>query len=171
MVDAQFTIELQGLESTLRDLQHFQRDIRKLTSGELRRDSKAIATAALPVVRRLVAGGRAPQSRKMADTIRAKSDRMPMVVVGAVNPRLSGFKRGGQAARQKGSLAWGVEKGPAGGPRGLPGRRRNVYKIPRSSRGYALGPGMPRIADAVVPAYADALEAAMKRAGLHTGTV
>lgn len=163
---AAFTIELQGLESVLADLQYFSRDVKRLVNGELRRESKMIATAALPVIRGLVARGRPPQSEKMADTVRARYDRVPMVAVGAVNPRLSGFRsRRPTSARAKGSLAWGVEKGPAGGPRTRP---RNVYGVPRSSRGYALGPGSARIADAVVPAYARALEAAMDRAGLYT---
>jgi hypothetical protein len=163
-MSSDFSIELQGLDSLLDDLKHFQADIRKLVNGELRRESKEIATAALPTVRRLVAAGRTPQSRKMADTARAKSDRMPIVRIGAVNPKLSGFRRGSNSDRMRGSLAWGVEKGPAGGPRGR--LRSNVYGVPRSSGGYVIGPHVGTIADAVVPAYADALERAMHNAGL-----
>ena len=163
---AAFTVELDGLESVLADLAHFQKDVKRLVNGELRREARDIARAALPVVRAVVAAGPAPQAGKMADTARAKSDRIPAIAVGAVNPRLSGFRRGPRAARNKGSLAWGVEKGPAGGPRRAP---RNVYGgLARSGRGHAIGPGTARIADAVVPAYADALEAAMDRAGLST---
>ena len=163
--DARFSIELDGLDELLSNIGGFEKDVRRLVNGQLRRESRAIAQAALPLVRRLVAAGPAPQSKKMADTVRAKSDRMPMVVLGAVNPRLSGFRRGPRAARNKGSLAWGVEKGPAGGPREAP---RNVYGIARRSRGYVIGPNIDRIGDAVIPAYADALLAGMKRAHLDT---
>lgn len=157
---------LDGLDKVLRDLQSFQRDVKRLVNGELRRESKAIADSAVPLVKRLVASGPAPQSRKMADTVRARSDRTPLVIVGAVNPKLSGFNRGAKAARQKGSLAWGVERGPRGGPQGR--ARSNVYGVGRRERGYKLQPNMDRIADAVVPAYADALAAAMERADLYT---
>lgn len=165
---AAFVIDLQGLESVLQDIQYLDADIRRLVNKPLRQDAKRIAETARPLVESLVRRGPAPQSRAMAATVRARADRMPVIAVGAVNPRLSGFKRGGQARRYKGSIAWGVEKGPAGGPRrhsrGGPRRRSNVYRIARSSRGYVIGPNMERIADAVVPAYADVLVSAMDRA-------
>ena len=80
--DARFSIELDGLDELLSNIGSFEKDVRRLVNGQLRRESREIAQAALPLVRRLVAAGPAPQSKKMADTVRAKSDRMPMIVLG-----------------------------------------------------------------------------------------
>jgi hypothetical protein len=94
---------------------------------------------------------------------------MPIVRVGAVNPKLSGFKGGRrnrvqrqrniEPSRWKGSLAWGAEFGPH------PSSRRNVYGRPRSSGGYVLGPRMGELADKLAPMYMPLLAAAMEAAG------
>lgn len=54
---------------------------------------------------------------RMADTARAMNDRLPVVKVGAVNPKVSGFKRTAVGDRKyaRGQLAWGSEKGSKGG--------------------------------------------------------
>ena len=124
-------------------------------------------------MRRYVASAPAPQAAAFVATLRAKSDRKIMIVLGATNPRLSGFRRTRPAARKraKGSLAWGVELGPAGGPRTGPRgghrHRSNVYGgIGRRSytSGYVFGSHMDEIGDAVAPAYMDALARAVEKA-------
>ena len=60
---------------------------------ELRAAAKPIAQSLLPEVAEAVRQSRAPQADRMAATLRVHSDRVPVVVIGKVNPKLSGFKR------------------------------------------------------------------------------
>lgn len=166
-----FAVRIEGVDGVLRDLRNLDRDIQALVSKPLRRDARAIGDAALPLVRRLTAAAPAPQSDKMAATVRAKTDRKIVIVLGAVNPKLSGFKaRSAGSKRAKGSLAWGVELGPKGGPRrhsrGGPRRRSNVYRVSRVglTGGYVFGRHQREIGDAVAPAYMQALERAVEAA-------
>jgi hypothetical protein len=157
---ATLVLQANGVDTILADIQFFDAAVKRLVNGQLRRASKQIAAAALPVVRSAVAGSPVPQAGAMAATARAKSDRRPVVVVGAVNPKLSGWRRGGNP-RWKGSLAFGAELGgkqawrvhkPGGGTY----VRGNIYRAGRSS-GYGIGRNTARIADAIVPAYYQAL--------------
>ena len=90
----------------------------KDVNKELRQHSKLIAGDLAPAVSQAVAKSRAPQAAALAKTVRVHSDRVPVVVVGKVNPRFaSGFRRGGDSKRRRGALALGVVSGPAGGKR------------------------------------------------------
>jgi hypothetical protein len=72
------------------------------------------------------------------------SDRVPVVVVGKVNPRSakSQFRRAGQSAQQskmrRGALAHGVVYGPRGGRRSTP-VSENYYGIRRDDSGGPVG--------------------------------
>ena len=116
----------------------------KDVNRQLRKAARGIASDLLvPMVRDAVAASGAPQAAAMADTVRPHSDRVPVVVVGKVNPRFaSGFtRRGGTAAQSKarrGSLARGVVAGPLGGRRDT-GADENYYRIPRDPSWGALG--------------------------------
>ena len=86
--------------------------------------------------------------RSVSATTRAKRDRMVVVQVGAVNPRLSGFGRRKSGNKWwRGSLAWGVEKG------NYPGTR-DEYGIGRSSGGFGIGRRLDVITDKAADEYA-----------------
>lgn len=101
---------------------------------ELRAAAKPIAAAVLPELAQAVRRSQAPQAHKIAATLRVKSDRVPVISIGAVNPRLSGFRRGAAAKRNRGSIAHGVVYGPLGGRRDTP-PAENYYRIGRDPRG------------------------------------
>ena len=66
-------------------------------------------------------------------------DRVPVVVVGKVNPRFkSGGLRGGDSRRRRGALALGVVSGPAGGKRSTKAAE-NYYHVPRTTNWGHLG--------------------------------
>jgi hypothetical protein len=153
---------------------------------EMRAAAKKIAADVLiPQMKRTARSSPVPIARAMAETARAKSDRLIMVQVGAVNPPLSGFKRGVGAKRAKGrtggrmrdassrtfrtTLAWGSEFGPLGGRRqpsrgsNVPGGPVNHYRVPRKESGYWV---LPAVEDVMVKAqdlWDDALNAVIDR--------
>lgn len=132
----------------------------RMAKSEMRGMAKALAEqTATAIVRPLVHSSPAPQAHKIAETIRPKSDKLVIIRIGAVNPKLSGWRRG-SGTRHKGSLAWGVEKGPH------PSAKKNVYRVPRNEGGYAIGPNLDRIAAYVQPKYADIVKVAFDIAGV-----
>ena len=115
------------------------RDINK----ELRQHSKVIAADIAPLVSAAVARSGAPQSAAMAATVRPHSDRVPVVVVGKVNPRFSSrFTRpGSDSKRRRGAMALGVVSGPRGGKRSTRAHE-NYYHRPRDPSWGSLGKAM-----------------------------
>ena len=163
-----YSVKVEGLDTCLRVLTKAGAQLHdldtsqvRLANSQLRAEAKTLAdTFGKDVIAPLVADHGGPQGPKLADTIRPKADRLPIVRIGAVNPKLSGFKsRRGGSARHKGSLAWGVEFGPH------PASTRNVYGRPRSDGGYVLGPRMDRLAEQLAPLYVPMLAAAFETAG------
>ena len=112
-------------------------------SKEMRRASKSIAQQL--VVPAVHAAAKTPFERAMAQTARAKSDRIVVVKLGTVNPKLSGYKRGTNP-RVRSALAFGAEYGPRKGyTRGKTGTyAHNPYGRGRNPQGYFLGPGVLR---------------------------
>jgi hypothetical protein len=104
-------------------------DLNPVTKN-LRRYTRILANDTLiPGLKRGAAASGVPIAPAMADTIKAKADRIVTVRVGAVNPKLSGFRSGvgavkaAQLATRKGghskssqsyrtTLAWGSDRGP-----------------------------------------------------------
>lgn len=146
---------------------------RTVANRELRDAAGEIARDLLiPQMKRTARSSPVPIARAMAETARAKRDRLIAVQVGGVNPPLSGFKRGVGAKRARGrstssgrdstsrtyrtTLAWGSEFGPKGG-RTKPSRGNNIpsgavnhYKVPRNERGYWV---LPAVEDIRVKAW------------------
>lgn len=111
----------------------------KDVNRELRVVSKKIAAEVRPEVVSAVRQSRAPQAFPMADTTRVKSDRIPVLSVGAVNPKFARhtFRRpSGSAKLRRGAMAHGVVYGTKGGRRKGGG---DYYKIGRDESGGALG--------------------------------
>lgn len=156
---------------------------RTAANREMRQAAKGIAQDLLiPQIKRTARSSPVKISRAMAETARAKSDRMVMVQVGGVNPALRGFRRGigqtradkqgRQTSSKRGAtsrtfrttLAWGSEFGPKGG-RAKPSRGNNVpsgpvnhYKVPRNERGYYVLPAVENVMVKVQDHWDDALE-------------
>jgi len=122
-------LQVTGLEALVKELKG---PLFKDPNRELRQFSKLIAQDMLPQVRAAVAASGAHQARQLAATARVHSDRVPVVVVGKVNPKFaSGFtRRGSDSKRRRGALALGVVAGPKGGQRRT-SAHENYYGIPR----------------------------------------
>lgn len=107
---------------------------------ELRKQVKVMSDRVIiPALRRQALATGDPLTIAMAATARAKQDRLPIVKVGAVNPKVSGFKRTevSRRPRARGQLAWGSERGPwdHDAPSGI-GRKTGAYARARNPRGY-----------------------------------
>ena len=163
---------------------------RLAANREMRTAAKDIGQSLLiPQMKRTARTAPTRIARAMAETARAKSDRLIMVQVGGVNPALRGFKRGVGKKKGKGTtggagrdatsrtfrttLAWGSEFGPAGGRR-QPSRGDNVpsgpvnhYKVPRldpaSGRGYWVLPAVEDVMGRAQDRWEEALERIVNR--------
>lgn len=154
---------------------------RTAANRELRGAAKDIARDLLiPQMKRTARSSPVPIARAMAETARAKSDRIIAVQVGGVNPPLSGFRRGRGVKRAGGrrsssgrdatsrtfrtTLAWGSEFGPKGGRRlptrgnNIPARAVNHYKVPRNERGYWVLPAVQDVMTKATQRYREALD-------------
>jgi hypothetical protein len=101
---------------------------------ELRDGSQAIARDTLiPILKRGAAASGVPIAAAMADTARARKDRIVFVQVGAVNPKLSGFRSGRGRVNYKTTLALGSNYGPTDPD-------RNHYAVPRNQSGHWVQP-------------------------------
>ncbi len=172
-----YSVQVQGLDTCLRVLTKAGAQLHdldtsrvRLANSVLRGEAKQLADRfGTEVVAPIVRSHGGPIGDKMADTIRPKADRIPIVRIGATNPALSGFKarnrgkpstrRNIPPARWKGSLAWGMEFGPH------PRSTGNRYGRERRSGGYVLGPRTDELERKLAPQYVPLLAAAMETAG------
>ena len=163
---------------------------RLAANREMRAAAQAIGRDLLiPQMKRTARSSPTKIARAMAETARAKSDRLIMVQVGGVNPALSGFRRGVGVKRANGrssssgrdassrtfrtTLAWGSEFGPAGGRRqpsrgdNIPARPVNHYRVPRlnpdGGRGYWVLPAVENVMVKAQDRWEDALNAIVDR--------
>jgi hypothetical protein len=145
----------------------------KDVNRELRQFSKLIAADIKPLVEDGVAASPAPQAAAMSKTVRVHSDRVPVLVVGKVNPRFrSGFRRGSDSRKRRGALAAGVVKGGKGGRRST-ARAENYYAPQQRDESWgALGRALrnngPILREAE-DAYLRFYMATLKRYGFKTG--
>lgn len=141
-------------------------------NNALRSEAYLIAQSLVPDVERAVRLSRAPQATAMVKTVRAKRDRVPVLSIGAVNPKFrSGFTRRGSTVsskKRRGAIAHGVVYGTKGGH--LKGGG-DYYRIPRDESGGPVGrymvngPGF----DAAVDAYFVAYRKVLADAGIRLG--
>lgn len=136
-------VDIHGLKEVQRLLARIAREDLNPAKRDLRQGTKVIANDVLiPALKMSARASGVPIAPAMADTMRTRTDRIINVRVGAVNPKLSGFKkgqgvdkavldaagkrvkgkrvknmrrRGNAAASSQGyrtTLAWGSERGP-----------------------------------------------------------
>lgn len=130
-------VEVEGLVPLVKELKGpLFRDVNRA----LRYAARDIADEMVPHISLAVRLSPAPQAKAMSATVRSKPDRIPVVIIGRVNPKFSTrFTRSGSdSKKRRGSMAHGVVYGPAGGKRSTP-TNENFYKIPRDESGGALG--------------------------------
>lgn len=165
--------DIHGLAEVRRLLARIAREDLNVANRELRQGTKRIANDVLiPALKQSARASGVPIAPKMADTLRTRTDRFIHVRVGAVNPKLSGFKKGQgtQKIRRRGNasassqgyrttLAWGSELGPwpnghAVKKDGSKGAPVNHYKVGRSrSHWVASGANAPGTWQSVKRAY------------------
>ena len=165
------TIRVKGadeLSAFMRD--EIAREDLNVAKRELRQGSKKIAAEIfIPALKRAAASSGVPIAPAMADTARAQSDRLVVVMVGKVNPKLSGFrkgvgsKKGGAGTSSTGrvgsktsqgyrtTLAFGSNLGPH------PAASRNRYGVSRSGSGYYVQPAIVAAFSEVKKAYNNVL--------------
>lgn len=148
-----------------------EKGMRRESNAELRNAAKEIAKSLIPSIKAFAAMSPMPIARSMADTARAKSDRLPVVQIGGVNPSLRGFKKGvgikrassrtqsllkggrpGTSKNYRTTLAWASERGP------YPGSVYNRFKVPRRESGYYVAPAINANLQRAVAEYSKAIE-------------
>src|SRR5574343_718517 len=166
-------VQTQGLTDLVAALKQVQS---KEINRELRTYAKLIAQDIVPLVEGGVRSSGAPQAAAFAKTVRVHSDRVPVIVVGKVDPKFAGkrkFRHPGESTawkkRRRGSMAAGVVNGGKGGRRSTPWAE-DYYHIPRSETwgalGRALKDGGP-IIDRAEELYLRFFVVATRRAGLN----
>lgn len=158
-------VQVAGLQPLVRKLKgSLFRDVNK----ELRQYSMLIAKDLVPVVSDAVARSGAPQAAAVAKTVRAHSDRVPVVVVGKTNPKGMRQRPGGKNIKlRRGAVAHGVVYGPKGGRADTPAQE-NYYQIPRDDTGGPLGAALRDggpILEQAAEVYLRMFAAAMRRHG------
>jgi hypothetical protein len=131
-------VEVTGLVGLVQQLKG---PLFKNVNQELRHVAPLIAQDVVPHIRLAVSMSRAPQAHAMAGTVRVKRDRVPVVLIGKVNPKFQHSKftrKGSDSARRRGSIAHGIIYGPNGGHQPPRKGGQNFYKIPRDDSGGAL---------------------------------
>jgi len=112
----QKAIRVEGIDAVQAVLRHIAKEDLNMARGALRDGSQQIAQRDLiPELKKGAAASGVPIAPAMADTARARRDRIVFVQVGATNPRLSGFtsrSRDSRGRSWKTALALGSNYGP-----------------------------------------------------------
>lgn len=139
-----FTVEAEGVEETLRAVRGIAQDLRKEANAEIRVAAKQAAGELADALRVAAAGSPTPVSRRVAASIKVKSDRYPTVSIG-------GSKRVGIRGAPAAALVWGSEQGG-----------RNFAASAGGS--YWIAPTVDRFkSSAAIPTFSRAIDAIVRR--------
>ena len=123
------TIEVDGLQETLKAVQQLERAFaRPEANGKLRDAAGRCASELKDDLVRAASSSGVPVAPLVARSIRVKRDRIPVLSIG-------GATRVGRYGASAGSLVWGSEQGPKGAV--------NHWAVPPSS-GYWIAPTVER---------------------------
>lgn len=161
-----FNVTFQNAERVKRIINEVEDGLRQEANKEMRDAAQRIAKSLIPDMKSMAAMSPVAIAPALADTARAKRDRLVMVQVGGVNPKLSGFKPYKRASGRninkgsredtsrniRGTLAWGSELGP------YPGSEINRYGVPRRESGYWVQPAIQSNLDRAKAEYEEALD-------------
>lgn len=132
MASGGLSLEVDGLQATLRAFQGLERDLRSQANAELRGAARTCATELAVELRVAARSCGVPVAPLVAETITVKSDRLPVL-------RIGGSKRVGRNRTPAGVLAWGSEQGPKGSP--------NRFAVAPNLAGYWIAPTVARFRD------------------------
>jgi len=145
------SLEIDGLMETLQAFKGLEAELRKEANGELREAGQQCARVLATELKAAASSSGVPVASRVARSIRAKSDRIPVVSIG-------GGMRVGIRGAPAGALVWGSEQGPKGGT--------NHWGVPPSS-GYWIAPTVKQFGqNKAVPIYLRAVVDVQKRYGL-----
>jgi hypothetical protein len=136
MSSARISVDVQGVQETLKAFGGLEADLRKEANAELRQAAKECASALVALLVAAAGASGVPVAQRVAASIKVKSDRIPVVSIGG--PRRVG-RRGAPAA----ALLWGSETGPAGPV--------NHFGVPRNAGGYWIAPTVEKFATNKAP--------------------
>lgn len=144
---ASLTVRTEGIEETLEALRGLDRDLRKEANAEIRSAAKEAANELAADLRTAAAGAATPVARRVAASVKVKSDRFPTVTIG-------GSKRVGVRGAPAARLVWGSEQGG-----------RNFAAAEGGS--YWIAPTVDRFrASSAIPIFRRALFEIIRRYGL-----
>jgi hypothetical protein len=103
-VPASLTVRTEGIEETLGALKGLERDLRAEANSEIRLAAKEAAGVLAERLRQAAASSATPVARRVAESIKVKSDRFPTVSIG-------GSKKVGARGAPAAQLVWGSEQG------------------------------------------------------------
>jgi len=138
------SVQVDGLQDTLKAFQGLEADLRRTANGELRQAAGRTATQGVALVQESAASCGVPAAPLVARSARVKSDRLPVISIG-------GPKRVGRYGAPASALLWGSEHGGhnfAAGP----------------SSGYWIKPAVDRLKNGpAMAAYRAAVVQIMRR--------
>jgi hypothetical protein len=127
-------VEIDGLQETIKAVQSLEREYaRPAANKELRAAARECATPLAGALAVAASASGVPVAPRVAQSIRVKSDRLPVVQIGGPKKVGSG-KRGAAAA-----LVWGAEQGPKSEP--------NRFGVAPHPSGYWIAPTVARFAE------------------------
>jgi hypothetical protein len=141
-------MKIEGLDACLASFKNLDAELRRNANGELRRASKEIANALVP----MLGGSGAPQEDRILAATGAKSDRLVAVAVPNRKPRLSGVKK--MSAKEAKSLGFAIEAGSG----------EKQFHGP--TKGGLVAKNIKQITAYSVPRYEQALVGIMRKYGL-----
>lgn len=101
---ATIAVEVEGVQETIDAIRGISKDLRKEANAEVRVASKTAASELADRLRAAASSAATPVARRVASSIRVKSDRFPTVTIG-------GSKRVGIRGAPAAALVWGSEQG------------------------------------------------------------
>ena len=144
------TIEMDGIFETLKAVQGVEADLRPGVNNELRDAAERSAGELAGELRSSASSSGVPVAPRVAESIRVKRDRVPVVSIG-------GGQRVGRGGAPAGVLVWGSEQGPKG--------RVNHWAVPPSS-GYWVAPGVERYQRVALETFRGAVADVFRKHGL-----
>lgn len=149
------SVEIDGLDDTLKAFRGLDADLRKQANAELRQAARTCATVLAVDLARAAANSGVPVAPRVARSIRVKSDRKPVVTIGG--PMRVGTGKGHRASAA--AILWGSEQGPKSDP--------NHFAVDLNPAGYWIAPTVARFQnDQAVELYRRGVYETMKAHGL-----
>ena len=169
-----FSMQVTGVSTIQKAMKEVEDGLRMNGNREMRAASKDMAEKILiPALAKSAQSSPMELSRRFVPTMRAKSDRVVTVTVGATLPSLSGLRRGIGSAKAGGirgayprerttrnyatTLAWASEFGP------YPGSAVNRYGVPRNKSGYWVQPAIEETIDDIRDRWMKALSSMLAK--------